>query len=138
MMVAINKWVTIIAIVYSLCLGELWEMLSFIPKHHLFFWHLLGMGILSTLGQIVVYWMIKEFKQHFVPFVITTRKIFTVGLSIIFYDHPTNIWQILGLITVFGVVTYEFVSELMDEKKHDSLQNSELTLEAPKPDLAEP
>lgn len=98
---------------------------------------MLAMGILSTLGQIVVYWMIKEFKQHFVPFVITTRKIFTVGLSIIFYSHPTNVWQILGLIIVFGVVTYEFVSELMEEKKGDTVQTSEQSLEPPKPDLAE-
>lgn len=60
-----------------------------------------------------VYRMIKQFKQHFVPFVITTRKIFTVGLSIIVYKHATNVWQILGLILVFGVVKYEFVSELM-------------------------
>jgi len=71
------------------------------------------MGILSTIGQMFVYRMIKQFKQHFVPFVITTRKIFTVGLSIIVYKHATNVWQILGLILVFGVVKYEFVSELM-------------------------
>jgi len=71
------------------------------------------MGILSTIGQMFVYRMIKQFKQHFVPFVITTRKIFTVGLSIIVYKHATNVWQILGLILVFGVVKYEFVSELI-------------------------
>ena len=71
------------------------------------------MGILSTIGQMFVYRMIKQFKQHFVPFVITTRKIFTVGLSIIVYKHATNLWQLLGLLLVFGIVTYEFVSELM-------------------------
>ena len=71
------------------------------------------MGILSTIGQMFVYRMIKQFKQHFVPFVITTRKIFTVGLSIIVYKHATNVWQLLGLLLVFGIVTYEFVSELM-------------------------
>lgn len=72
------------------------------------------MGILSTIGQMFVYRMIKQFKQHFVPFVITTRKIFTVGLSIIVYKHATNVWQLLGLLLVFGIVTYEFVSELMN------------------------
>jgi len=45
------------------------------------------MGVLSTIGQIFVYIMIKQFKQHFAPFVITTRRIFTVGLSIIYYRH---------------------------------------------------
>jgi hypothetical protein len=55
--------------------------------HPLFGIHILGMGILSTFGQMFVYRMIKQFKQHFVPFVITTRKIMTVGLSIIYYHH---------------------------------------------------
>ncbi len=77
------------------------------------------MSLLSSVGQIFVYRMIKQFKQHFVPFVITTRKIFTVGLSIIVYRHATNVWQILGLFLVFAIVTYEFVSELMAEKKHN-------------------
>lgn len=74
---------------------------------------MLGMSVLSSIGQMFVYRMIKQFKQHFVPFVITTRKIFTVGLSIIVYRHATNVWQLLGLLLVFGIVTYEFVSELM-------------------------
>lgn len=82
--------------------------------------HMLMMGVLSTLGQMFVYRMIKQFKQHFVPFVITTRKIFTVALSIFFYSHPTNFWQILGLVLIFGIVSFEFVTELMGEKKESN------------------
>ena len=72
------------------------------------------MGVLSTVGQMFVYRMIKQFKQHFPPFVITTRKIFTVGLSIIYYRHQTNFYQIIGIIMVFVIVTYELVSELIE------------------------
>ncbi len=71
---------------------------------------MVAMGILSTVGQMFVYRMIKQFKQHFVPFVITTRKIITVGLSIIYFHHDTNWQQIAGIILVFSIVTYEFVS----------------------------
>lgn len=117
MMTSINMWVAIISILYSTVLMELWEMLVFIATHQKFLVHMLIMGFLSTIGQMFVYYMIKQFKQHFVPFVITTRKIFTVGLSIVVYGHDTNMWQIIGLFLVFGVVTYEFVSELMGEKK---------------------
>lgn len=74
---------------------------------------MVGMGVLSAVGQMFVYRMIKQFKQHFPPFVITTRKIFTVGLSIIYYKHETNYFQSLGLIMVFSIVTYEFVAELV-------------------------
>lgn len=117
MMTSINMWVSIISILYSTVLMELWDMIMFIATHQKFLVHMLLMGFLSTIGQMFVYYMIKQFKQHFVPFVITTRKIFTVGLSIIIYGHETNIWQIFGLFLVFGMVTYEFVSELMGEKK---------------------
>jgi hypothetical protein len=95
-------------------------MLVFIYEHRLFAIHMSTMGILSTFGQMFVYRMIKQFKQHFPPFVITTRKIFTVGLSIFYYHHETNFAQMAGLALVFAIVTYEFVSEMMDEKKGDT------------------
>lgn len=113
MMTQINKWVAIVSIVYSSLLLEIGDICSFILDHSYFAFHMALMGILSTFGQMFVYRMIKQFKQHFAPFVITTRKIFTVGLSIFWYGHPTNIFQMLGLFLVFALVTYEFVSELM-------------------------
>lgn len=39
----------------------------------------------------------------------------------------------MGLIIVFGMVTYEFVSELIEEKKRDTVQKSEQTLDLTKP-----
>jgi UDP-galactose transporter B1 len=113
MMASINKWVAIIAVIYSCALLEIWDIALFIFEHHFFVVHMLAMGVLSTFGQMFVYRMIKQFKQHFAPFVITTRKIFTVGLSIFYYHHETNGFQLAGLIMVFIIVTYEFVSEMI-------------------------
>lgn len=93
------------------------DMFIFLGSHRWFLLQMLLMGTLTTVGQMFVYRMIKQFKQHFVPFVITSRKIFTVGLSIIFYNHDTNFLQIAGIVSVFSVVAYEFVTELMAEKK---------------------
>jgi len=121
MMTQINKWVAIVSIVYSSLLLEIGDIVSFILDHSNFAFHMALMGILSTFGQMFVYRMIKQFKQHFAPFVITTRKIFTVGLSIFWYGHPTNIFQMLGLFLVFALVTYEFVSELMEEKTKEAV-----------------
>ena len=87
MMSSINKWVTIVSVLYSLVLYELHHIFIFLYQHNKFLINLFLMGFLSTLGQIFVYRMIKQFKQHFVPFVITTRKIFTVGLSILWFGH---------------------------------------------------
>ena len=86
-MTAINKWVTIISLIFSLVLWEFIDICVYIATHHLFLIHITVMGVLALAGQMFVYRMIKQFKQHFVPFVITTRKIFTVALSIVFYNH---------------------------------------------------
>jgi drug/metabolite transporter (DMT)-like permease len=110
MMTEINKWVTIICFAATVLTLQIVDILAFIYTHNLFIVHLLANGVLSTLGQMFVYRMIKQFKQHFVPFVVTTRKILTVGLSIIYFQHDTNIAQIIGIILVFCIVTYEFVS----------------------------
>jgi drug/metabolite transporter (DMT)-like permease len=106
MMTEINKWVAIMAAIYSLVLFELIDIMVFMFEHRTFMYHMLLMGLLSTIGQMFVYRMIKQFKQHFVPFVITTRKIFTVGLSIFWYHHETNAIQIIGLAIVFLIVTF--------------------------------
>lgn len=120
MMTQINKWVAIISFLYSCMLLEVVDIFVFLFEHKTFLMHMTMMGVLSTIGQMFVYRMIKQFKQHFAPFVITTRKIFTVGLSIIYYNHETNLLQLIGLFLVFGLVTYEFVSELVDEKSKDT------------------
>lgn len=68
------------------------------------------LSILSTIGQVFVYRMIKQFKQHIVPFVITTRKIFTVVISIIFYGHETSNLQYLAIVLIFVTASYEYLS----------------------------
>ena len=65
---------------------------------------------------MIVYWMIKLFKQHIVPFTITTRKLATVLISILFFGHSTTLFQFLGIILVFVVVIIDFTYELMSEK----------------------
>lgn len=74
-------------------------------------------GILSFIGQVFIYRLVKQFKQHIVPFVITTRKIFTVVLSIMYYNHEYTYWQVMGIIIVFGASSYEFLSEIGKDMK---------------------
>lgn len=60
------------------------------------------------------------------PFVITTRKVFTVCISLVFYNHKTHIGQLIGIAIVLIVVVVEFISELKDEsvrhKKGEKIQ----------------
>lgn len=85
-------------------------MAIFLKDHLKLLNELLLMGVLSAIGQLFIYRLVKIFKQHIVPFIITTRKIFTVALSIIYFEHKIAFVQLIGLFIVFGVSIYEFIS----------------------------
>jgi len=102
----INKWACLLSAFYALITGQLFYMIDFSSRHPQLLYDIIGLSFLTTLGQIFVYRMIKQFKQHIVPFVITTRKIFTVVISIFFYNHETTIMQILAIALVFVSASY--------------------------------
>lgn len=74
---------------------------------------MLIISVASEVGQIFVYRMIREFKQHIVPFVVATRKIITVALSLIYFNHATSFGQISAIIIVFVATLYEFLDNIM-------------------------
>ncbi len=51
------------------------------------------------------------------PFVVTTRKIFTVGLSIVYFRHETSLGQILAILLVLIVTVYEFLDNIRKGEK---------------------
>ncbi len=108
----INKWVTILSFIYAVISGQFKMALTFNTRHPQLGIDFFILSILTTIGQVFVYRMIKQFKQHIVPFVITTRKIFTVVISIIFYGHETSAIQYLAIVLIFCTASYEYLSEI--------------------------
>lgn len=70
---------------------------------------MLIVGVLSFVGQVFIYRLVRQFKQHIVPFIITTRKIFTVGLSIAYFGHKYTLEQVGGILIVLSAAVYEFL-----------------------------
>ena len=108
----INKWVCLISLLYSVLALQLIDILTYMWYHPMFSIHMGIMSTLSTIGQMFVYRMLTHFKQHIVPFVITTRKIFTVLFSIIYYGHKSTDAQFVAIAIVFFAVTIEFIVEM--------------------------
>lgn len=80
--------------------------------HPQFVKDLLTMSVAAFVGQVFIYRLIKEFKQHLVPFVVTTRKIITVGLSLVYFHHETNLGQVGAIVCVFLATVYEFLDSI--------------------------
>lgn len=112
-----NKWKTIISFAYSIITFELVEMLTFFYYHPISLIHLIILGSLGAVGQMVIFWMIKLFRQHIVPFVVTTRKIVTTLLSILFFKHSVTYVQFIGISLTLGIVVYDFYKEINHQEK---------------------
>lgn len=82
---------------------------------------LLLTGVFGTVQQMPMFRMITQFKQHFVPFVLISGKAIISGLTILFSAHSANSFQLFGLFLVVTFAIYEFISELIEEKKKDTL-----------------
>ena len=76
-------------------------------------------GALQVLGQVSIYYVVANFKQHIFPLISTARKVLTVLLSILIYKHPINIWQWISLLLVFGGLAYEVSEEIASKKKKE-------------------
>jgi drug/metabolite transporter (DMT)-like permease len=95
---------------------------TFAWRHPLFSFHLMLMSTLSFIGHIFIYNMIKDFKQHIVPFVITTRKIISVGISMLYFRHASSLLQVLGILIVFVSTLFEFLTEVIKGDKRDETE----------------
>lgn len=75
-------------------------------KHSYFFTTLTVFSLIGFVGQIFIYRLIKQFKQHIVPVVVTVRKIVSVFINILYFGHETSLLQLGGMAIVSGAMIY--------------------------------
>lgn len=112
LLVAVNSIGVVCSLGMLLIKSQLKGSIEFCMSHKQISFDLFTYAGLSVLGQISIYFIILNFKQHMFPLISTTRKVFTILLSIYIYQHPTNVWMWMALILVFGGLIYELVDEL--------------------------
>jgi len=121
LMFTVNFMTTLICLVSIIIKGDLLDALIFCKSHPFVAVDIFLIGVLQVLGQVSIYFIVLNFKQHIFPLVSTTRKVFTVLLSIFIFNHKMNGYQWVALLLVFGGMGYELVDELYSDifgKKH--------------------
>lgn len=106
MLFAVNITGVFFSITTLLMKNQLLNSFQFCLEHKEIVSDLLFYSVLTIIGQVSIYFIILNFKQHMFPLISTTRKVFTVLLSIYIYHHPTNIWMWISLVLVFGGLIY--------------------------------
>ena len=107
--------------------GGLIASLTFCKSHLFLAVNIFYISVLQVLGRISIYFIVLNFKQHIFPLVSTTRKVFTVLLSIFIFNHKMNGYQWLALILVFGGMGYELIDELYSDLfgKHKKIERAD-------------
>eukprot|EP00168_Porphyra_purpurea_P001178 TRINITY_DN11501_c0_g1_i1.p3 TRINITY_DN11501_c0_g1~~TRINITY_DN11501_c0_g1_i1.p3 ORF type:complete len:218 (-),score=39.46 TRINITY_DN11501_c0_g1_i1:27-680(-) len=106
-MLYVNLCSSIISILTLITSGQLVPAVTFSFTYPSFFAASLGLSMAATLGQVVIYYSIKNFGALFFAAVMTTRQVFTILLSCVVYFHPLSLGQWLGSFTVFGALYYK-------------------------------
>ncbi len=115
LMFTVNLMTAIICFATIIIKGDLIDAITFCKSHPMAVIDIGLIGLLQVLGQISIYFIVLNFKQHIFPLVSTTRKVFTVLLSIFIFNHKMNGYQWLALILVFGGMGYELIDELFSD-----------------------
>ena len=112
-----NFYAFVFVLAYSAVTGEVSQQLRFCYRHPAVIVDLLLVSVLQVVGQISIYYVVGNFKQHMFPLISTTRKVLTILLSIFIYDHKIVPLQWVAILLIFGGLIYEVVDEISQKAR---------------------
>jgi len=106
LMFATSIFSTMLSFVTLIHDKELHPALNFARRHSEIFWHFFLFSICSTIGQIFIFYTIKNFGAVVFTLIMTTRILLSIALSCLLYGHKLTGIAFLGLMMVLGAVLY--------------------------------
>lgn len=83
-------------------MGQLMPAIDFCTRYPSIMVDILGYTALSAVGQMFIYMMISSFGSLVCSVTTTTRKFFTILVSVLYYGHALTDRQWLGVALVFA------------------------------------
>ncbi|KAL0231474.1 hypothetical protein GEMRC1_010878 [Eukaryota sp. GEM-RC1] len=112
----INFYGMLIMLAISLVFGEFFAAIKFIYLHPEISNHLIGFCFTGVFGQILLYTILRQTSALVVATITTTRKLFTVILSVIVFGHQLLSLQWLAIGIVFGGFFFDTFTRKRSEK----------------------
>jgi len=106
LMFATSAFSTVLSFVTLVHTKELYPALSFVMQHSEIHLHFLLFSICSTIGQLFIFYTIKNFGAVVFTLIMTTRILLSIALSCILYGHPVSATGFFGLMLVMAAVLY--------------------------------
>ncbi|EGC38260.1 hypothetical protein DICPUDRAFT_76141 [Dictyostelium purpureum] len=115
-MIYVNGCSSIISVLILIINGRLFPAMQFISTHDGVFFDSTMLSACASLGQMVIYFTIKEFGALIFSTIMVTRQMVSIVLSTLIYLHPLTNTQWIGTLLVFGTLYYKSIED--SKKKH--------------------
>lgn len=106
-----NFYMAITAALFALFLGEAVSGVKFCFENPVIFEKILKFAVCSAVGQSFIFYTISNFDPLVCTTVTTTRKVFSVLLSIFLNGHPLSTQGWIGI----GIASAGILAELQDK-----------------------
>lgn len=106
LMFATSAFSVVLSFVTLVHSKELYPALEFVYRHSEIHLHFFMFSICSTIGQLFIFYTIKNFGAVVFTLIMTTRILLSIALSCILYGHDLGGVGLLGLMLVLGAVLY--------------------------------
>ena len=106
LMFATSAYSTVLSAITLVHTHELSAALEFVYEHSEIHLHFFMFSICSTIGQLLIFYTIKNFGAVVFTLIMTTRILLSIALSCVLYDHHVSAVGVLGLMTVSAAVLY--------------------------------
>lgn len=106
LMFATSAFSTVLSFITLLHTKELYPALDFVIQHSEIHLHFFLFSICSTIGQLFIYYTIKNFGAVVFTLIMTTRILLSIALSCVLYGHSVSATGFFGLILVLAAVLY--------------------------------
>lgn len=106
-MIYVNGFSAILSLIVLIGNNGLTSAIAFSTLHPQLLIDSTLLSVCATLGQMVIYYMIKEFGALIFSTVMVTRQVVSIILSCIIYLHPLSNFQWASAALVFGTLYYK-------------------------------
>merc|ERR1719238_2016905 len=96
---------------------EILSVLSFIAANQAIMWHISVMAICSAVGQLFIFYTIKRYGPLVFATIQTVRQLLSIVLSILFFAHPLNAMEVLGIGIVFTTLGGQIFTKYQASKQ---------------------
>jgi len=106
LMFATSAFSVILSFVTLLHTKELYPALRFVKEHNEIHLHIFMFSVCSTIGQLFIFYTIKNFGAVVFTLIMTTRILLSIAISCVLYGHEVTATGFFGLMLVMAGVLY--------------------------------